>query len=221
MIKRISYFVFSTLFIALIIQLIIPNKAAASIQTETTTTTTFSIRGGDMNDVNDANGKAILKPHQVQGYNVIRLNAALNGRTAELPVGSLLFLYFPTGNSKFSINPDKGIVEEAEGTYYLPKGDIGLLKVVGQGSATITVTTKAGFPKKLKFAEETNDHWSGYQRTGSDGSFTDITSTWTVPTASSCSSGDTISGEWVGIDGVNGTDGADNLIQTGTASACA
>jgi Peptidase A4 family/Concanavalin A-like lectin/glucanases superfamily len=219
MIKKISLFVFSVLFIVLLTQFVTLKKAtaAASNQTETKTTT-FNISGGNGNDANDANGKPILKANKTRGYNVIGLDASLNGRTAELPVGTLVFLHFPTGNSKISINPDKGIVEGAKGRYNLPNGDIALLRVVGQGSATITVTTKEGLGKRTTNAAHNSTNWSGYERTGTNGSFTDITSYWTVPTASSCGSGDTYSSAWVGID--DGNDSNHDLIQTGTESDC-
>ena len=219
MIKRISCFVFSVLFFALVIQLSIPQKAAAaSSQTQTSKTTTFTIQGGNANDTLDANGKPILKAHQVRGHNIIRLDASQDGRTAELPVGTRLSLHFPTGGSKISINPDKGIVENAQGKYHLAKGDIALLQVVGQGSATITVITITGRGKVARNVGRTDTRWSGYEKTGSDFSFTDITGTWTVPTAT-CSSGDNkYSSAWVGID--DGNDSNSDLIQTGTTSAC-
>jgi hypothetical protein len=90
---------------------------------------------------NDANGKPILKAHQQQGYNVISLDASEDGRTAELPIGTVLFLYFPTGGHITSINP-RGVVEGIKGKTSVPFGDIGILQVVGSGTATITVSVQ-------------------------------------------------------------------------------
>jgi hypothetical protein len=53
-----------------------------------------------------------------------------------------------------------------------------------------------------------SSNWSGYAETGS---FTGVTSTWTVP-AVAPSSSNTFSSAWIGVDGFNNT----NLIQTGT-----
>jgi len=219
MIKRISLLVFSVLFLALIIQLLIPQKAvaASSNQTETNTTTIFTIRGGNLHDSSDANGKPILKPE----HSGIMLNASLNGRTAELPVGSKVVLWFPGGGYEISIKnppfPWKNVVDAAKGIYHLPKNEIGLLEVVGQGTATITVTKKVGSVKSAIInSAETNNHWSGYAHNGTSGSYTDITSYWTVPTASCGVLSTTDASAWLGIDGNN--DGY--LIQTGTESYC-
>jgi len=213
MIKRIRFVFLSFLLVVLFVSLIHHTASAASSQTDITSTTTFTIRGGNGNDAYDANGNAILKPHQVRGANIITLDASLNGRTAELPVGTLLFLHFST-RGQVSVNPSKGVVEGAKGKHHLPNGDIAILQVVGQGTATITVITK-GSSKGTKNAAGTSGNWSGYART-TGGTFNDITSNWTVPTASSCSSGDTYSSAWIGIDGATNSD----LIQTGTESDC-
>lgn len=212
MTKRISFVIFSFLLVVLFVSLIHHTASAASNQT-VTNSTTFTIRGGNGNDAFDANGYPILKPHQVRGINTITLDASLNGRTAELPVGTLIFLHF-SKRGKVSVNPNKGVVEGAKDKYHLPNGDIALLQVVGQGTATIAVTTQ-GSMKGVINSANTSGNWSGYERT-TGGSFTDITSNWTVPTASSCSSGDTYSSAWIGIDGATNSD----LIQTGTESDC-
>src|SRR6266446_1314711 len=130
MIKRIGLIIFSLSLFLLIGQLVhLKVSAATSSQTYTNSTTTFNIRGGNGNDLYDENGKAILRPNQVQGYSVITLDASLNGRTAELPVGTIVFLHFPKGENKVNINP-KGVVEGAKGKYHMPNGDIAILKVV-------------------------------------------------------------------------------------------
>src|SRR5436305_11184523 len=140
MIKRIRFVFFSILLVVLFVSLIHRTASAASNQT-VSNSTTFFIRGGNGNDAFDANGNPILKPHQVRGINIITLDASLKGRTAELPVGTLIFLHFSTPG-QVSVNPNKGVVEGAKGKHHLPNGDIAILQVVGQGTATITVTTK-------------------------------------------------------------------------------
>jgi len=109
----------------------------------------FFIKGGNGNDVYDAKGNKILKPNQLHGQNIIELDPSLNGRTAELPVGTKILVDLSgalyRGLYKVSINPKKGVVEFDEGTYTSPKDDVWLLGVVGQGSATITVTKIKSF----------------------------------------------------------------------------
>jgi hypothetical protein len=104
----------------------------------------FFIKGGSGTDVYDAKMNKILKPTQFEGYNMISLDPSLNGRTAELPIGTKIFVDFTraltSGSYKVSINPEKGIVEFDEGLYTSPKDKLWLLKVVNQGTATITVT---------------------------------------------------------------------------------
>lgn len=101
--------------------------------------TTFYIIAGNKNDTFDQYGKAILKSHQVRRLNIITLDKYLNGSTVEVPIGTLIFLQFSGG--QININPPRGIVEYAPGTYNLSSGDIGILKVIGEGNAVITVTT--------------------------------------------------------------------------------
>jgi len=220
MIKRIGI-VLSSLFLVVLIGLFIHHKALAVVsqQTDTNSSTTFTIRGGNGSDTNDANGNEILKAHKTpSGTNILRLDASLNGRTAELPVGTLIFLHFPNGAYSTTITPNIGVVERPEKNGLppsVPFGDIALLKVVGQGTATITVTKINGSHTKLPAGSAVyNNHWSGYYHT-SGGPYTDITSQWTVPTASS-NANDTYSYHWVGID--DGTDTNGDLIQVGTYS---
>ena len=220
MIKRISLILLSLSLVVLIGTVIHHETlAVASIQTDTNSTT-FTIRGGNLNDVNDENGKAILKPKIGRGVNFISLDSSLNGRTAELPVGTSMFLYFPGGVYKVTINPNKGIVESPSNTGLptsLPSGDIALLKVVGQGTATITVTKIKDFKSGLPAGTtHTTLNWSGYERT-TGGAFTDITAKWTVPTVQPTSDGSNAwSYAWTGID--DGHDSNGDLIQVGTYS---
>jgi hypothetical protein len=60
-------------------------------------------------------------------------------------------------------------------------------------------------------------NWSGYAVTGSSGSVTDATGSWTVPAIQgSCPSTNQYSSFWVGIDGYN----SGTVEQTGTDSDC-
>src|SRR2546426_530544 len=118
MTKRTSFVIFSFLLAALFISLAHNKVSAANPnQTKTNSINIFNIQGGNANDTLDQNGNAILKPHQVRGNNIITLDASLNGRTAELPVGSIIFLRFPSGGHIVSISPEKGVVEGANGIY--------------------------------------------------------------------------------------------------------
>src|SRR6266487_2282484 len=214
MIKRIGLIIFSIVLLILVAQFAHHKAlAVASNPTTISSTTTFTIRGGNLNDTYDQNGNKILKPNKSNGYNVITLDASLNGRTAELPVGTRIFLHFPAGKHNVTINPVKGVVETPQGIYHFPNGNIKILTVVGQGTATITVTeTKVSRNGKVTNAASTSQNWSGYART-TGGTYTDITSSWTVPTAQASTSA-TYSSAWIGIDGATNS----NLIQTGTES---
>jgi hypothetical protein len=209
--KRIN-FIFSVGFLFLLFQLFSPPILASTTQS---LRHTFIIQAGNAKGTYDKNGNKILKAVQTGGVNILKLDELLNGRTAELPIGSIIFLHFPTGQHNITITPAKGIIEGAPGKYNLPKGDIAVLKVVGQGTATITVTTNLS-SKQSKIVNAANNtyNWAGYERT-TGGPFTDITSNWIVPTASA-SSGDTYSSAWAGID--DGNDTNHDLIQIGTAS---
>ena len=198
--------------------LALSTQQTTSPQSVINETTTINIQGGNGNDKYDVNGKEILQAKNNHGYNIIQLDEGSNKRTAELPVGTLIFLHFPTGEHHVSVSPDHVVLDWPHGEVHLPAGDIGLLKVVGTGPATITViTTKKVYPT-LNLTQSTASstaNWSGYvHQTG--GPYTDIVSYWTVPTASSCSGGDKYSSAWIGLDGVNNND----LIQIGTESDC-
>jgi hypothetical protein len=64
--------------------------------------------------------------------------------------------------------------------------------------------------------ESESSNWSGYAATGSDGSFTSVSSSWTEPTVSCNDSGEDYAAFWVGLDGYN----SDSVEQTGTDSDC-
>jgi hypothetical protein len=147
MAKIVSQFIYSVIFIILVIPLIFPHQTAEAASNQADTiTTTFTIRGGNLNDASDANGKPILKPEQRYGINAIDLKPTLNGRTAELPVGTTILLDFRMRPEKISIHnplfPGGKVVDYKKGDYYGPA--VAVLQVVGQGTATITVTSKIG-----------------------------------------------------------------------------
>src|SRR5216110_3205858 len=64
-----------------------------------------------------------------------------------------------------------------------------------------------------KLTQSTSSNWAGVAATG--GGFTNVTSSWTQPTAS-CTSATTYSSFWVGLDG----DGSNTVEQTGTSADC-
>ena len=64
-----------------------------------------------------------------------------------------------------------------------------------------------------KLTQSTSSNWAGVAATG--GGFTNVTSSWTQPTAS-CTSATTYSSFWVGLDG----DGSNSVEQTGTSADC-
>jgi len=59
-------------------------------------------------------------------------------------------------------------------------------------------------------------NWSGYAASGSDGSFTSVSSSWTEPTANCDDDGEDYAAFWVGLDGYS----SDSVEQTGTDSDC-
>jgi hypothetical protein len=71
-------------------------------------------------------------------------------------------------------------------------------------------------PATLIVGDDTSSiNWSGYVATGANGSFTAVTGTWIVPTAT-CSTSTTYSSMWIGIDGFGGS----TVEQDGTDSDC-
>jgi hypothetical protein len=61
----------------------------------------------------------------------------------------------------------------------------------------------------------TSSNWSGYAASGSAGSFTSVSASWTEP-ATKCSSGSQYSAFWVGLDGYS----SQTVEQTGSESDC-
>src|SRR5437899_771195 len=103
-------------------------------------TVILTIKSGTGNNPNDANGKAILKPKQAGNYKIFEFDSTLNNRTADLPIGTLVFVNFPGEKHDVSISPNKGVVERAKGKYHLPKNTVTLLKVIGEGSVRVSIT---------------------------------------------------------------------------------
>jgi len=92
-----------------------------------------------------------------------------------------------------------------------------MFSVAAAGAGTTAVAVAPAFSHAPRVAvpvprgvHETwaSSNWSGYAETGT---YTGVTSTWTVPSVSA-SSTNTFSSVWVGVDGFNNS----NLIQTGT-----
>src|SRR5437660_6138606 len=77
---------------------------------------------------------------------------------------------------------------------------------VGHGAAARLAPIK-------KLTQSTSTNWAGFAATG--GVFTNVTTSWTQPTAS-CTSATTYSSFWVGLDG----DGSSTVEQTGTSADC-
>lgn len=63
----------------------------------------------------------------------------------------------------------------------------------------------------------TSTNWSGYAASGSSGQFTDVSSSWTEPTAKCTGFGDQYSAFWVGLDGFSSS----TVEQTGSEADCA
>jgi hypothetical protein len=63
--------------------------------------------------------------------------------------------------------------------------------------------------------QEASENWAGYAATGAAGTFTSVSASWAQPTVT-CSSQDTFSAFWVGLDGA----GSDTVEQTGTEADC-
>lgn len=61
----------------------------------------------------------------------------------------------------------------------------------------------------------TSSNWSGYAASGSSGSFTSVSASWTEP-STACSSGNQYSAFWVGLDGYS----SQTVEQTGSEADC-
>jgi hypothetical protein len=87
----------------------------------------------------------------------------------------------------------------------------GWLTVASNGTGTGTVVTQAQSPAAVNavVGSNTSYNWAGYQAT--NGPFTAVSGTWTIPTVPSATSTEA-DATWVGIGGVSSQD----LIQAGT-----
>jgi len=95
---------------------------------------------------------------------------------------------------------------------------VGLLVAIGVVAmpASVTVTEVAsGHPPIIRVRQGTSTNWSGYAAFGAPGSFTSAAATWTQP-AVTCTSQNTYSSYWVGLDGYNNS----TVEQTGTEADC-
>lgn len=186
------------------------NSVYAQVELNEESTTDFNIVSDKI--VNkDIEGRDTIKPQDKHGEKVAALESSLNDRTFNLPVGTYVYLKFPEGVENVKISPSKGIIENAPGKYYLPQNVDGVLKVVGKGTASISITKK----KRLYNSAYVTGNWAGYVKT-TNGPFSNVTSVWTVPASLGCILGDTYASAWIGIDGFFNGD----LIQIGTESSC-
>jgi hypothetical protein len=78
-----------------------------------------------------------------------------------------------------------------------------------------TVTGATSGPPIIRVRQGTSTNWSGYAASGAPGSFTNVAATWTQP-AVSCTSQNTYSSYWVGLDGYNSS----TVEQIGTEADC-
>jgi hypothetical protein len=78
---------------------------------------------------------------------------------------------------------------------------------------------RGGYPMMPHTTQEaaiTTMNWAGYAETGTAGTFTSVSSSWTQP-AVTCDATDTFSSFWAGLDG----EGTPTVEQTGTEADCA
>jgi hypothetical protein len=83
------------------------------------------------------------------------------------------------------------------------------------GHASARALHFSSLPVFLRGTSEESTNWSGYAASGSDGEFTTVSAKWTEPTVK-CSSTDTYSVFWVGLDGFNDS----TVEQDGSAAYC-
>jgi hypothetical protein len=81
--------------------------------------------------------------------------------------------------------------------------------------AFTAATVASSHPPIIQVRQGTSTNWSGYAAFGAPGSFTSASATWTQP-AVSCTSQNTYSSYWVGLDGYN----TSTVEQIGTEADC-
>jgi Peptidase A4 family len=83
------------------------------------------------------------------------------------------------------------------------------------GSASPAQGNSATTAPAANAAATTSANWAGYAATGNQGTFTNVSASWTQPTVT-CGAANTFSSFWVGLDG----DGTPTVEQTGTEADC-
>lgn len=161
---------------------------------------------------------AKLKGSKLGRHTTFRFDKSKSNKVAVLPKGTLISLAFPEGQIKVQVLPSRGIIEIPKAKYNLPRNVNGILKVTGEGSATILINQTAS--GNATHNSDYASNWSGYYKTGDPGSFEHISSHWTVP-AVKCGSGVSEITAWVGFDGIDQS-GVENdtVLQTGTSAEC-
>ena len=92
-----------------------------------------------------------------------------------------------------------------------------LISSLGMVMATQSVTpSNVARTHRISNVTASSTNWSGYAVTGASKSVTFVGGTWTVPAVQSCTSTNTYSSFWVGIDGFN----SNSVEQLGTDSDC-
>jgi hypothetical protein len=92
--------------------------------------------------------------------------------------------------------------------------------VLGSATSRSAATSRVNAPRAAGAAGDVSANWSGYAASSTDTTttFTDVTGTWKIPTAT-CTPGSSSSAAiWVGLGGYNLN--AQSLEQTGTSSDC-
>jgi hypothetical protein len=118
-----------------------------------------------------------------------------------------------TGSAEAAVTAHPGAVTRHPGTTLVRPG--GAVSRFNPGGLMKQPT--GALAKEMHIRNQTaSSNWSGYAATGSDGSFTSVSSNWTEPTANCDDSGTEYAAFWVGLDGYN----SDSVEQTGTDSDC-
>lgn len=93
---------------------------------------------------------------------------------------------------------------------------VGLFILSSLGMVMATQSTTPDNARNLSHTTATSTNWSGYAVTASKKAVSFVGGTWTVPAVQSCSSTNTYSSFWVGIDGFSSR----SVEQLGTDSDC-
>jgi Peptidase A4 family len=157
---------------------------------------------------------ATLGLSQNASYPALDLSQDDSGKTAAIPVGTLVFIRMGGGDFQYTVDPASGVLDALTGEIHLPGSVTFALTATGPGTATITVT---GAPSPGTTAGMQSYNWSGYMLQDGVGAYNDAFGYWVVPAVQKPPYGSDNNGyrsaTWVGIDGWN----SDNLIQVGTS----